>query len=296
MIKKISILLVLVFTSAFINAQELDCIVNINSDRIEGTNKQRFETLKASITEFLNTRVWTDQSYETQEKIEANINIILMQEIASDQFVATIEVQSRRPVYGSDYYTNLFNFKDNNFQFRYAEFQPLIYNEQVFSSNLVSVLAYYANLIIGLDKDSFQNKGGTMYFENARKIVEVTQNQGYSGWEVSTNRVNRYWIIENILSPNYESAREEFYNYHIKGLDIMHMDVEEGRLAIFNSIKFLSKINTNTPNQNYLQNFMNAKSDEIFDIFNGADDIDKKELKEYLNSLSPTNQNRWDKI
>jgi hypothetical protein len=296
MLKKFAQIVTIAVLSFNLNAQELNCIVNLNSDRIEGTNKQRFETLKASITEFLNTRVWTNESYETQEKIEANFNIILMQEIASDQFVATLEVQSRRPVFGSDYYTNLFNFKDNNFQFRYAEFQPLIYNEQVFSSNLVSVLSFYANLIIGLDKDSFENKGGTAYFEKARKIVEITQNQGYSGWEVSTNRVNRYWIIENILSPTYTTARDEFYNYHINGLDLMHNDIEKGRQSVYNSIKELSKINTNTPNQNYLQNFMNAKSDEIFDIFSGTINIDKKELKTFLNTLSPTNQNRWDRL
>jgi hypothetical protein len=296
MLKKFAQIVTIAVLSFNLNAQELNCIVNLNSDRIEGTNKQRFETLKASITEFLNTRVWTNESYETQEKIEANFNIILMQEIASDQFVATLEVQSRRPVFGSDYYTNLFNFKDNNFQFRYAEFQPLIYNEQVFSSNLVSVLSFYANLIIGLDKDSFENKGGTAYFEKARKIVEITQNQGYSGWEVSTNRVNRYWIIENILSPTYTTARDEFYNYHINGLDLMHNDIEKGRQSVYNSIKELSKINTNTPNQNYLQNFMNAKSDEIFDIFSGTINIDKKELKTFLNALSPTNQNRWDRL
>jgi len=227
------LVIVLLILGFGLQAQELNCEVIINHDRIEGTNKQRFETLQTSLKEFMNSAVWTEYNYEVEERIDLTISLIIMQDLGSDQYSATLQVQSNRPVYGTDYSTPTFNYKDTKFQFKYTEHEPLIYNEQTFSGNLVSTMAYYAYLVLGLDEDTFKEKGGTAYFEKARKIVELSQNRGYSGWEPSSNRTNRYWITENLLSDTYSKVREASYQYHRLGLDNMYKNPVEGKNQVY---------------------------------------------------------------
>jgi predicted transcriptional regulator len=277
-------------------AQEFNCEIIINHDRIEGTNKQRFETLQTSLTEFMNSQVWTEFSYEPEERIDLTISIIIMQDLGSDQYSATLQVQSVRPVYGTDYSTPTYNYKDTKFQFKYTEFEPLIYNEQSFSGNLVSTMAFYTYLILGIDEDTFKEMGGTIYFEKARKVVELSQNRGYSGWDPSSNRTNRYWIIENLLSDTYSSARKASYQYHRLGLDNMSKRPKEGKDQVYEAIMTLYKLAQSRPNANIIQNFMDAKTDEIVQVFSGGPQVDIAKLKKALNTISPTSQSNWERL
>ncbi|MEN8137456.1 MAG: DUF4835 family protein [Bacteroidota bacterium] len=288
--------LLLIFLNSSLWAQELNCEIVVNSDRIGGTNKQRFETLQTSLTEFMNSTVWTQYSYEVEERIDVIISLILMQEISSDQFTATIQVQSRRPVYDTDYFSPTYNFKDTKFQFKYTEFEPLVYNEQSFTSNLVSTMAFYAYLMLGIDDDTFKENGGTPYFEKARKVVEFAQNQGFSGWDPTSNRTNRYWIVENLLSETYSEARQASYQYHRLGLDIMSKDPVGGKNQIIESIKKLEKVAQSRSNANIVRNFMDAKADEIVEIFSAGPPVDIEALRESLTNISPTNQSNWAKL
>jgi len=286
----------LLMLSSVIYSQEFNCEIILNHDRIEGTNKQRFETLQTALTEFMNSAVWTEYNYEVEERIDLSISIIIMQDLGSNQYSATLQVQSNRPVYGTDYYTPTFNYKDTKFQFKYTEHEPLIYNEQTFSGNLVSTMAFYTYLILGIDEDTFKEMGGTKYFEKARKIVELSQNRGFTGWDPSSNRTNRYWIIENLLSDTYSQAREASYQYHRLGLDNMGKNPVEGKQQVYEAIMKIHELAKNRPNSNIVQNFMDAKTDEIVLIFSGGSEVDIPKLKEALTTISPTNQSNWEKL
>ena len=292
--KLLIFLLLIVSTSSF--AQELNCEIFVNADRIEGTNKQRFKTLQTALTEFMNSTIWTEYSYEVEERIEVSINLILMQELSSDQFTASLQIQSRRPVYGSDYYSPTYNFKDTKFQFKYVEHQPMDFNEQNFTNNLISTMAYYAYLMLGVDDDTFAKKSGSMYFEKARNVVEFAQNKGYSGWDPTSNRTNRYWIIENLMADRYTPARDAFYQYHRLGLDVMSKDPAKGKNEIIKALKTLESVAKSNPNVNIVQNFMDAKIDELVDIFSAGAEVNLSEVKGILTTLSPTNQSKWDNI
>ncbi len=277
-------------------AQEFNCEIIINHDRIEGTNKQRFETLQTALTEFMNSAVWTEYNYEVEERIDLSISFIIMQDLGSDQYSATLQVQSTRPVYGTDYSTPTYNYKDTKFQFKYTEHEPLIYNEQTFSGNLVSTMAFYTYLILGIDEDTFKEMGGTTYLEKARKVVELSQNRGFTGWDPSSNRTNRYWIIENLLSDTYSKSREASYQYHRLGLDNMSKNPVEGKNQVYEAIMKINDLAKNRPNANIIQNFMDAKTDEIVEIFSGGPKVDIPKLKESLTTISPTNQSNWEKL
>lgn len=286
----------LLILSSGLHAQEFNCEIIINHDRIEGTNKQRFETLQTALTEFMNSAVWTEYSYEVEERIDLSISFIIMQDLGSDQYSATLQVQSTRPVYGTDYSSPTYNYKDTKFQFKYTEHEPLIYNEQTFSGNLVSTMAFYTYLILGIDEDTFKEMGGTTYLEKARKVVELSQNRGFTGWDPSSNRTNRYWIIENLLSDTYSTAREASYQYHRLGLDNMGKNPTEGKKQVYDAIIKINDLAKNRPNANIIQNFMDAKTDEIVDVFSGGPKVDIATLKEALTRISPTNQSNWEKL
>ena len=290
------LVIVFIFLGSVLQAQEFNCNIIINHDRIEGTNKQRFETLQTALTEFMNSQVWTEYNYEVEERIDLTISIIVMQDLGSDNYSATLQVQSNRPVYNTDYATPTFNYKDTKFQFKYTEHEPLIYNEQTFSGNLVSTMAFYTYLILGIDEDTFKEKGGTAYFEKARKVAELSQNRGYAGWDPASNRTNRYWIIENLLSDTYSSVREASYQYHRLGIDNMATNPVEGKNEIYKAIIKIYELAKVRPNANIIQNFMDAKTDEIVQIFSGGPKVDIAKLKEALITISPTNQSNWEKL
>ena len=283
------------FTSSLF-AQELNCQIQVLSQQIPGSDKHVFTILQTALFEFMNNRKWTNETFKTQEKIDCSILINLTEQISTDEFKGTIQIQSRRPVFKSSYNSVLLNYNDNDFQFKYIENQALDFSDNTYTSELTSIMAYYAYLIIGLDYDSFSLNGGTPYLQKSLAIVNNAQNSNYKGWKAFDGEKNRYWIINNLLDAPFVSLRECYYNYHRTGLDQMADNKESGRAAILESIVNLKKVHESKPLSFSLQLFFSTKSDEIINIFSGAFSDEKSKIVNILNEIDPTNSNKYQKI
>jgi len=276
-------------------AQELKCTVSINSDMVQGTNKSVFNTLQKSVTEFINTRRWSEMTFTNPEKIECSITIVV-KKVEGDMFTADIQVQSRRPVYGSSYNTTLFNFKDNYFTFDYKEFDQLEMNESTITSNLTAVLAYYAYIIIGYDLDSYSRLGGTPFFEAAERIVNAAQAADLVGWKAFESSKNRYALVNNLTDEAFKKYRSYFYEYHRLGLDEMSINMTNARAKIAAGLPLLREANRARPSAIIIASFLDAKNDEFINIFSKATDKEKKEAVEVLTDVNPTQAERYEKI
>ena len=281
-------------------SQELNCNVQISAQRIQGSNRQVFETMQRDIYEFMNNSVWTNHVYSYAERIDCNILINLSDQLSADEFRGTIQIQVRRPVYNTTYNSTLLNFIDNSFQFRYVEFQPLEFDPATHRSNLVSVLAYYTYLILGFDYDSFSPEGGTEFFQMAEKIVNNAQNapeQGWKPYDGSRNR-NRYWLVKNILDKEYEGVRKFIYDYDINGLDKMESRLSEARSSIAESLKLMQEVYRRKPDpfMYFVQIVMESKSDELINIFSEAFPEERSRVVQILTEIDPANKAKYEKI
>lgn len=295
----LALLVIFLLLGSNLRGQELKCNIQVNSSKIQGTNRTAFQTLQTALYEFMNNTTWTDHVYATEERIECNIQINITDQVGSDQYKGTIQVQSRRSIYGSSYNTVMLNFMDNDLDFKYIEFDKLEFNINSFQSNLTSVLAYYAYIIIGLDYDSFSFKGGSDYFLKAEKIVNNAQNAQEKGWKpYEGSRKNRYWLIENILNEKYSPIREVLYTYHRQGLDRMYDKTVEGRSQIAESLGSIQKVFRVKPDQYLflLQVFFDAKSDELVNIFSESFQSEKTRVYNILVEVDPTRVDSYKKI
>jgi hypothetical protein len=295
MLKKTLQFLMVVLFAIPINAQELNCTVTVNADKIPGSNKQKFTTLQNDLTAFINQKRWTNFNYKDQEKIHCNLSIIITKE-SGDNFEGSIQIQSSRPVYNATYLSPIFNFNDKDFNFQYTEYQPLLFNKETYESNLISVVTYYVYTVIGLDADTFSLYGGTPYFNKAQNILVQAQQSGYKGWNQNDGTKSRFTLIDNILSPTYKLFRNALYEYHLKGLDILSKDKKNGKNNIADAIQKLKSIYNSRPNAFLLRIFMDAKADEIVNIFSDGPYFDTSNLKEDLLKISSVNASKWNKI
>lgn len=283
-----------------IQAQEINCTVTINSDQIEGSNKQVFATLKTGIEEYMNHNRWTNMSFAEYEKIECSM-LIVVKSMADNSFICEMTLQSRRPVYGTTYTTPLLNFKDNAFNFTYQEFDRLDWQQNQFTTNLTAMLAYYCYLIIGHDSDSYQRLGGTPFFQQCEEIVNTCQsasmdNIEQKGWLAFDSNRNRYALINNLLDEAFKKYRNYYYEYHRLGLDEMVNNVTNGRARIAESLPVLRDAYRARPATYVVNTFLDAKADELVDIFKKGTDKEKKSVYEILMDIDPTRQNTYDKI
>lgn len=293
--KKNILTFVLIFLFGTANAQELNCNIQINSEQVQGSNKSIFSTLQKSASEFVNNRSWTELKYQNNERIECTMSIIV-KKVEDEVFTAEIQVQSRRPVYNSLYNTTLFNFKDNSFTFNYKEFDQLEMNENTITSNLTAVLAYYAYLIIGYDMDSYSRFGGTPYFQAAESIVNAAQAADLAGWKAFENNRNRYALINNLTDEAFKKFRNYFYEYHRLGLDEMTINMTNARARIASGLPVLIDTNRSRPSAIAISSFLDAKTDEIVNIFMNGTDKEKKEIVEVLSEVNPTQSEKYAKI
>ena len=253
------------FVCSLSQAQQLNCTVTVNAQRLSNANQQVFKTLQSSLTEFINKTDWTGQALKQNEKINCSMYITLSSN-NSDQFTGTIQVQSSRLIFNSSYSSPVLNFNDKDFIFNYTEFENLIYNPSVFESNLVSVISFYSYIIIGMDADTFMPLAGNQYFETAQNIANVAQQGGYKGWSQTDGNQNRYFLINDLLSPTFSEIRQTSLNYHA-GLDIMNQDLKSAKEKIKTAVLNLKKVNALRPNAFLTRVFFDAKSDEIVSIF-----------------------------
>ncbi|WP_281234219.1 DUF4835 family protein [Flavobacterium gelatinilyticum] len=288
------IILLMFLVSGLTKAQQLNCTVTINTDRLPNANQQIFKTLQTSLSEFVNKTDWTGSSLKQNERINCSMYITLSS-YSSDQFTGTIQVQSSRLIFNSTYSSPVLNFNDKDFNFRYTEYEPLLYNPTVFESNLVSVVSFYSYMILGLDADTFQLEGGSQYFETAQNIASVAQQGGYKGWSQSDGLQNRYYLITDMLSPTFSDLRQTNFLYH-SGLDLMSSDLKAAKEKIKSSVVLIGKVNSVRPNSFLSRIFFDAKSDEIVSIFSGGPSIPITDLTDVLNKVSPLNNAKWSQI
>ena len=284
---------ILISYSAF--TQELNCNVTINSDQIQITNKQVFVSMEKSISDFLNNRRWTDMSVLPHERITCNVTIIIRR-MDNEHFDADINVQSVRPVFKSSYTTPLVNLRDPYFSFTYAEYAPLEFNDMTFVSNLTAVLAYYAYLIIGYDADSFSRFGGTSWFRKAENITSMAQSTMETGWKAFDKSQIRYSLISALTNDSYRKYRDFFYEYHRLGLDEMSNSVEKGRDKIASNFSVLRDINRQYPSNYLLIAFLEAKNDELVNIFSKAGEKQRTDVYNVLMDINPTLSDKYQVI
>lgn len=296
MIKKLLLFSLLLISSITIFSQELKCSVSISSQKIQGTNREIFRNMQKDIYEFMNTSRWTENLFSYDERIECNMVFTLNEQLSVDEFKGSLQVQVRRPVYNSSYNTVIFNFKDKDIHFKYKEFEPLTYNDNSRNTNLVSLLAYYSYIIIGLDYDTFAPEGGSIYFSKAEALVARCQNNRESGWKSFESRRNRYWLIENIQDNAFSPFRECMYAYHRQGLDGMEKNVVDGRTVIAESLELLRKAHRLKPNSMILQLFFDAKADEIMNIFSNSFGDERKRVYNILAEVNPANISKYKRL
>lgn len=277
-------------------AQELNCTVSVISPQVQNTEKRIFETLQKDIREFMNSRSWTSDVFALEERIECSILITVSERISADRYKATIQVQSSRPAFMTSYNSVMMNVNDQDFVFQYAENQALIFQENQHSSNLTSVLAFYAYMIIGYDYDSFSLKGGEPYFQKALQIVNNAQNEPEKGWKAFEGSRNRYWLIENMLNARLDQFRTVVYKYHREGLDLMQSDIQTGRKTITELIPILKQLRLDQPNSYLLTSFFTAKTDELINIFKEAFPDVKSRVANDLMQMDPANANKYQAI
>ncbi len=296
-IRKIIIAFVLLASFGSANAQELSCLVSVSASQIPGTNKEVFNTLRDAITDFMNNTAWTNNVFEVNERIECNLLFNIKEEITTGEYRATLNVQSRRPVYGTSYNTVMINYFDDNIRFKYTEFDPLEFSETTHLNNLTSVLAYYAYIIIGLDYDSFSLYGGSPYFQKAGKIAYNAQSASEEGWRAADGdgKNNRYRLINNILDEGFSPLRDFIYTYHRLGLDVLDKSIERGRMVIKESIMDLEKLYDNKPDpyMHFFQVVLQTKADEIVQTFAQAQQQDKQRIYNVMNSIDPANISKY---
>lgn len=300
--KRIGVVIALFFALS-INAQELKCKVTVNAAKISGVEPRIFKTLENSLNEFMNQRVWTTDVFAQEERIECNIFLAIDKVRAQDQYSATITVQSMRPAFNSAYNSQVLNFKDGDFDFTYIENSPLDFNINSFNSNLTSVMAYWAYMIIGIDYETMAKGGGAKYFTLAETIMNnVPQNNPESrGWKpfdqnpITGNR-NRYQYTFSLMSSKYDVYKTALYEYHREGMDYFYEKPEAARIAIFKALEKLEKVFSSNPNNVLITSFMLAKSDELSEIYAGAPQVEKIKAVAIIKKLDPSNGPKYDKI
>jgi hypothetical protein len=268
----------------------------VNASQIQTSDAGIFKDMENSIEQFMNGRKWTNDTYKSHEKIVCNFLITISKMPAIGSFSASVQVQSARPVFNSSYNSLLFNFADREWEFEYIESMPLEYNDNSFTSNLTSMLAFYAYLVIGLDHDSFSELGGTPYFQRALSVVNNAQQSNLPGWQALGSNRNRYWIIENLNNPQMVELRKAIYQYHRNGLDVFDTDPDKSREVILNGLKEIKKIRDVNPNAILVVTFFDAKGKELANIFSDGNIQIRRQAYDIITAIDPSNRSTYEKM
>ncbi len=282
----ILIWVVLVGFSAY--GQELNCRVIVNAQQVQTSERAIFQEMEVAFAEFLNNRKWTNDEYEQEEKIKCNLIINVSEMPSIGVFEASVQILSSRPVFNTDYESVLLNFADRDWTFEYITSQPLQFNENTFTSNITSLLAFYAYMIIGLDYDSFSELGGEPYFQSAWQIVLNSQQSGFVGWDQFNSVRNRYWFAENVLSNQLEGIRRAYYMYHRLGMDLLNDKPDEARQKILECLELLQEADKARPRTIFTIAFLDAKSEELAQIFSTGNIAPRRQAYNILTTIDPT--------
>lgn len=291
----ISAVLFLMLAPIYARAQELDCNVTINADKIEGTNKQVFQTLQQAVSEYMNTTVFTNAQFAANEKIECRM-FFTISEYSDDILKGDLQVQSLRPVYNSSYTSTLINFRDTKLEFTYRENEPLVFSVNNMESQLTAILNFYAYLIIAVDFDSFSPRGGDPYFDRLAQIMQMAQSSGETGWKAFEDNKNRSAVLSSFTDAATTGIRDMMYKYHRQGLDNMSVSVDKGRAAVTESLSEIEKVHKTSPMSVALSMFKDAKLDELVNIYSKAPQEERERVYKLLEPIYPTEQTRLEEI
>lgn len=290
-----TLLYILVFAAPVaIDAQELNCTVEVNADKISGA-EHVFETLREAINDYMNTTKFTSAQFSPNEKIDCRL-FLTVSEYSDDIIKGDLQIQSTRPVFNSAYTTTLINFKDNKIEFSYNENEPLIFSETTMESNLTAILNYYAYLILAIDFDTFSPRGGQAYFDRLSTIVQLAQSSGETGWKAFEDNRNRAAVLSAFTDPQTTGLRDMLYQYHRKGLDEMSISPDKGRATITQSLNALKKVNQTMPMSVGLSMWRDAKLDELVNIYSKGSQSERDDVYNLLMELYPTEQSRLEAI
>lgn len=299
--RKLNLLLVLLLVAEFSTAQEMNCRVTVVSNRIGGNiNQNVFRTLQTALNNFVNNRKWTTDNFAANEKIQCSFLLNLEATNDLNVYNASLTVQAARPVFNTSYLCPIINYQDENISFKYVEFQQLDFNENRVSgtdaqvSNLTAVIAYYVDMILAFDYDSFSPRGGDVYFQKAQNIVNnAPDGRNISGWKAFDGTRNRYWLVENMLNSRYTIMHDVYYNYYRMGMDKLYEDENSARTEVLNVLNLLNNFNTDNPNKMINQFFFQGKSTELIKIFSKAPQQDKARASELLQKMDITNAAKY---
>ncbi|HEV8285665.1 MAG TPA: DUF4835 family protein [Chitinophagaceae bacterium] len=301
MYKKLLIGLIFISSITVSQAQELQARISVLSDKISTkVDKKTFQTLQSNLINFVNNRKWTNDVFQTSEKINCNFLISIEKEMGDNVYKGSLTIQAARPIYNTTYESPLINFQDDNLTFRYVEFQPIDFNENRIqgsdpvAANLTATLAYYIYIILGMDYDSYSLRGGDPYFQKAWNIVNnAPEGRDISGWKQFDGLRNRYFLAENINNSRFALMHDALYTYYRNGLDNFYDNENEARNGILNCLNYLNTINTDNPNSMLLQFFFQGKSTELIKMFSKANADIKKRARDLLIKLDITNANAY---
>ncbi|GGH74607.1 hypothetical protein HNQ91_004767 [Filimonas zeae] len=299
--RSLHIVLILLLLWAPASAQELQAKVTVMSQRVyNNIDKKIFTTLQNQLTNLLNNRKWTNDTYQPQEKIVCNFLITINDMVEQNVFKASLTVQAARPVYSSSYQTALVNYQDADFTFKYQEFQPVEFNENRIQGsdplvgNLTATLAFYVNIILGFDYDSFAPKAGAPYFQKAQNIVSnAPESRNISGWRAFDGLRNRYWLAENMINTRYNIIHDVIYAYYRNGLDQLFEKENDGRKSVMEALTRLQAMNQESPNTMILQFFMQSKAQEMIGIFKKAPPQEKGRAADILSQIDIPNLSKY---
>ncbi len=292
----LTVCIVILSLTAKTFAQELNCTVTINSTQITTSDRGIFRDMKTAIEQFMNSRKWSGDSYKNYEKINCNMLITITKMPSIGNFSASVQVQAARPVYNTNYSSLIFNFADRDFEFEYIESLPLEYNDNTYTTNLTSMLALYAYVIIGVDFDSFSELGGTPFFQKALAVVNNAQQANRAGWQPLNSNRSRYWIVENYNNGQMTDMRKAFYAYHRLGLDSFDKDPDKSREIILRGLRDVKKVRDVNPTSILVVSFFDAKSKELANIFGTGNIQIRREAYDIITAIDPSNRSAYDKM
>ncbi len=297
MLKRLLVVSLIFLMAKGLWAQEFFCNVQIQSKEIAGVDKSVFDDMQKDFFEFMNNRKWSNLNFLISERIECTmIFTITDAQQGGDEFKGSLNIVLQRPIYGTDYNSVVLNMVDNDIVFKYIPNQNMDFVENTFTNNLTSILAFYAYIMIGLDQDTYSLYGGTPYYEKAMAIVNSAQNSPFKGWQAFEGNKNRFHLAENLLNTAYQSLRQLEYEYHRKGLDIMSKNVEGGRTAIAATLPYMKQVYDKRPGLYFFQLVLEAKRDEIINIFSEASPAEKVAMINIMQEIDPPNGTKYEAV
>jgi hypothetical protein len=295
--KRLSVIAILcMFLTNMVAAQEIKCDIRVISNQVAGTDKTVFQNLQTALYEFINNTKWTVINFKTTEKIECSIAITIKERTDANSFSGELNMALRRPCYKASYTTPVLSYLDQKFSFEYTDGQPLDFSLNSHISDLTSTIAFYVYMFLGLDFDTFSLNGGQPFFDAAQQIVNNAQSSKQQGWKAFDGNKNRYWMVENMTNNSYASLHSFLYEYHRLGLDVMSEKPDEGRATILKSLEHLQAVHASYPTCFLLQLIVEAKRDEIINVFSQGSQQEKTEAVNIMKQIDPSQSSRYESI